>query len=132
MIMTVGIGHRLPTLQVTVAAPPCDQLYRPTRTVDAIVDTGFSGDLALPPEIIAELWLDSIGTFPSTLANGSVMRTRWYRACVSVGLIERMCVVTELPTALLGTGFLDDLKVTIQNSKVHIDGAFVDLNRRVS
>ena len=126
--------RKSPTVRVSVASKPWDQdqLYRPTKTVNAIVDTGFTGGLALPQKIIDELELYYLGTSSSTFANGTVSQTRRYHGFVEVGLIAKECVVSECPTVLLGMGFLHDLKVTIQNGIAHIDGAFVDLNKRVS
>lgn len=42
------------------------------QPVDAVIDTGFSGSLTLPPAIIAALQLAWLGREEGTLADGSV------------------------------------------------------------
>ena len=44
---------------------------RQQRTVDGVIDTGFSGDLTLPTEVIALLGLTWLGREPGILADGS-------------------------------------------------------------
>ncbi len=45
------------------------------REIEAVIDTGYSGNLALPPELVAELELPFVIRSRSALADGTV---RWW------------------------------------------------------
>ncbi len=51
-------------------------------SVDAVVDTGYSGHLTLPPSIVASLGLRPAGTSRAMLADGSEVRFNFYGATV--------------------------------------------------
>ena len=52
------------------------------HTVDGVIDTGFSGDLTLPPAVIATLGLTWLGREPGILADGSTDLFEVYSAIV--------------------------------------------------
>ena len=52
------------------------------REIDAAVDTGFTGFLTLPPEVVSELELEFAGYRQMMLADGSVVHLETYRATV--------------------------------------------------
>ena len=52
------------------------------RVVDAVVDTGFTGFLTLPPDLVAELGLPFETTGHATLADGSEVSFDTYRVAV--------------------------------------------------
>ena len=43
----------------------------PEREVDAVIDTGYSGSLSLPPSLVAELELPYVLSSKATLADGT-------------------------------------------------------------
>lgn len=51
-----------------------------SATVEAVFDTGFTGDLTLPPGIVAELGLPLLGSRRSVLADGSRIALDVHRA----------------------------------------------------
>jgi predicted aspartyl protease len=51
-----------------------------SEEVEAIIDTGFNGDLALPPTSVAVLGLPVIGSYPAALADGSQITLNCYEA----------------------------------------------------
>ncbi|MBI3466656.1 MAG: clan AA aspartic protease [Planctomycetes bacterium] len=55
---------------------------RQQRTVDAVIDTGFSGDLTLPSAVIAALGLKWLGRERGILADGSTDLFDVYSAAV--------------------------------------------------
>ena len=64
-------------IQVVVGNADSEQ-----RQVEAVIDTGFSGYLTLPPALIALLHLAWLGREPGILADGSVDLFDVYRASV--------------------------------------------------
>ena len=52
------------------------------RTVDGVIDTGFSGDLTLPVAVIASLRLTWLGREPGILADGNTDLFDVYSAVV--------------------------------------------------
>ena len=64
-------------IQLVVVGP-----NRQQRTVDAVIDTGFSGDLTLPPSVIASLDLTWLGREPGILADGGTDLFDVYSAIV--------------------------------------------------
>ena len=57
-------------LEAVVTLHVQDQAGR-TREVDAVIDTGFNGYLALPPTLVAGLGLPVVGDGEAILADGS-------------------------------------------------------------
>ena len=64
-------------IQLVVVGP-----NRQQRTVDGVIDTGFSGDLTLPTAVIASLGLTWLGREPGILADGSTDLFDVYSAVV--------------------------------------------------
>lgn len=50
-----------------------------TRSVQAVIDTGFTDHLTLPPDIVGELGLPLRGSADVTLADGSIETLPMYR-----------------------------------------------------
>jgi clan AA aspartic protease len=48
--------------------------------VEAVVDTGFTGSLCLPPEIVRSLSMPFVGRGVAVLADGSTVETSYHRA----------------------------------------------------
>lgn len=53
------------------------------KTLSVVVDTGFTGWLTLPPDLIRELGLQHRGSRRATLADGSVAWVELYAALIS-------------------------------------------------
>lgn len=57
--------------------------------VEATVDTGFTGALCLPPDLVRSLSLPLVGRGVAVLADGSAVETRYHRARVVWHGLER-------------------------------------------
>lgn len=77
MMRGVVNEHCEATLQLTINGPNGQELE-----LEAIVDTGFTGSLTLPPDIITSLGLPWRMRGSATLANGSVDQFDIYAARV--------------------------------------------------
>ncbi|WP_309741505.1 MULTISPECIES: clan AA aspartic protease [unclassified Chamaesiphon] len=82
--------------------------------VDAVIDTGFNGDLILPIEIVSELGLVPQGYQKATLGDGSISQFRVYVATV-IWDGERKLVEVNSATAgiLIGMGLLEGYKLEV-------------------
>lgn len=78
-----------------------------TLDIDAVVDTGFNGELTLPREQIKALGLPEATVTEVTLADGRVRDVPMYDAeAVLAGVLQEV-FITEAPTTpLIGTGLL--------------------------
>lgn len=76
MILGSVDSHLHPRIPVEIDGPS-------PRTVEAVVDTGFDGDLTLPRELVEELGLVSAGERKGTLADGSEITFSVYDATVT-------------------------------------------------
>jgi len=86
-----------------------------STAVEAVVDTGSTGALTLPPEVIARLGLPYFGPALARLADGRVTHTRTYVAEVEWVGGPRSCIADAagLDVALVGTTLLDGRVLTI-------------------
>ena len=90
-----------PALPVQVAGPTG------TLEVEAVVDTGFNGELTLPREQIEVLGLPEATITEVTLADGRVREVPMYDAEAVLAGLSREVFITEAPTTpLVGTGLL--------------------------
>jgi clan AA aspartic protease len=82
--------------------------------VDAVINTGFNGDLILPIEIVSELGLVPQGYQKATLGDGTISQFRVYAATV-IWDGERKLVEVNSATAgiLIGMGLLDGYKLEV-------------------
>jgi clan AA aspartic protease len=96
-------------LQVVVSG------IRAQAKVDAVIDTGFSGELCLPIETAIQLGLELCGIEFYELADGAIQRANVFKAKVEWFSKEREVevVLTESPQALVGTGMLMGKKVEL-------------------
>jgi clan AA aspartic protease len=81
---------------------------RTQAKVDAVIDTGFSGDLCLPIQVAIQIGLELCGVEFYELADGSIQRTNVFRAKVEWFEEEKEVevILTESRSALIGTGML--------------------------
>ena len=83
--------------------------------VDAVIDTGYSGSLTLPPSLVAELELPYVLSSKATLADDTEVGFSVYRATVlwdSKPLRIEADAVGSTP--LVGMSLLDDHDLSIQ------------------
>lgn len=73
----VGEGAREALLTLSVSGPSGKR-----AELEAVVDTGFTGALCLPPETISDLRLPFVGRGAAVLADGRAVETRYYRGQV--------------------------------------------------
>ena len=110
-----AIGSELPSLKyrlaVAVAGP-----RRVFREVETTIDTGFTGWLALPIDVIRELELTRHGQRPARLASGAVELFDSYGALISWDEQVRPVPVHEVGSGpLLGMCMLLDYRLTAEN-----------------
>jgi predicted aspartyl protease len=68
--------------------------------VEATVDTGFTGSLCLPPDVVRYLSVPFIGRGVAMLADGSTVETSYHRARLP-GRIRSATVTGRKPSARL-------------------------------
>jgi clan AA aspartic protease len=98
-----------PALSVNVVGP--------TRNleVDAIIDTGFNGELTLSSNQIEALGLPEATVTEVTLADGRVRDVQLYDAKALLSGVAREVFVAEAPTTpLVGTGLLRGFSLYIE------------------
>jgi len=78
-----------------------------TQEVEVVIDTGFTGYLTLPLEIIQRLGLDSLNASDAMLADGSSVRFNLYSVIVEWEEVQRNVEVIEAANVpLLGMSLL--------------------------
>ena len=106
------------------------QLHGPngvSQTIDTIVDTGYSRNLTVSPQLVADLALPFVTTARAQLADGSVIVHSVYSATV---IWDGQALLLELDeadtTPLVGMSMLDghDLHIEIRS------GGHVTIERR--
>jgi clan AA aspartic protease len=92
--------------------------------VDAVVDTGFNGDLILPIEMVLELELVPQGYQKATLGDGTISQFRVYAGTVIWDGSRKLVEVNAATSGvLIGMGLLEGYKLevnTIPNGIVTI------------
>lgn len=85
------------------------------QTVEALLDTGFSGHLTLPPDAVARLGLEHAERMPMTLADGQRIEVSLYRGFAQwLGEVRRISVIATDGPPLLGMSLLAGGKITIR------------------
>lgn len=88
--------------------------YSQEVLVDAIMDTGFTGFLTLPEQLIANLALAFAGTTQATLGNGSEVHMDIFEGVVLWDNQERhVPVLAAAGDALVGMSMLSGYRVTL-------------------
>ena len=84
------------------------------RNVEADVDTGFTGWLTLPSEIIQELGLVRYGRRPTTLANNAASWSYLYRVLLAWHDVLRWTPALQSEgQPLIGMALLSDCRLTV-------------------
>lgn len=106
------VSSRFPYLLIHI------EIRRGSHDVEALIDTGFDGGVALPPEMIMN------GEPPDgyqrwKLANGSTVLAPFYRGTVQIGkfLPFRMLVVAMGQGPVIGRGVTDRFTVIFKKGK---------------
>ena len=85
------------------------------RAIEAVIDTGFTGFLAIPYGVVAELGLPFVNTSLAILADGSESTLNVYRAIVFWnGEPRYVRAYAAGTTPLVGMRMLDDHDLSIQ------------------
>jgi clan AA aspartic protease len=116
-MITGAVSPKLQALlELMVVGPTSNQ-----RLVDAVIDTGFSGHLTLPPSIISALNLIWLGREQGVLADGTVDAFEVYRAIVIWEGKPRFIDVAEVDApSLIG---MSSLERHVLNIEVYSGGA---------
>lgn len=85
------------------------------KSIKAIIDTGYSGSLILPSEMIKELDLICYATQEGVLGNGSVHRFNVHEASVIWdGKVQSIEINSAEAGPLVGMGLLEGYEVRIE------------------
>lgn len=78
------------------------------QTIDALIDTGFNGELLLPLQVAIPLGLQLAGAAPYRLADGSISQQMLFSASIDWGTRRKPATVNVVhsDTPLIGGGLL--------------------------
>jgi clan AA aspartic protease len=98
---------------ITVTVLPAES-GRTSLDVRAVIDTGFTGDLALPTELVSSLSLPERGFVEVRLADGSTAARRLHEASILWHGVPRRVLVYQVDAdALVGMSLLRGSTVSI-------------------
>ena|SRR6266446_5737209 len=103
-------SHRQPFLPIELAG------LHGTITLQALVDTGFDGDLCVPLAMAMTIGLELKDADYVELADGSIRRELIFRGTVRVGDLlpkEGEIVLTDSEQPLVGAGLFEGLRLEI-------------------
>ena len=103
-------SHGQPFLPVELSG------LRGTVTLQALVDTGFDGDLCIPLALAMTIGLELKDADYVELADGSIRRELIFRGNVRIGDLaprEGEIVLTDSDQPLIGAGMFEKLKLEI-------------------
>jgi clan AA aspartic protease len=93
------------------------------RRMEAVIDTGFDGDLCLPVSVAIELGLALRAVMKVELADGTIKQELVFAG--QVKLAERnekvRIVLTEANEALLGTNLISYLEIDFEGGQVRLE-----------
>lgn len=108
--MTGTVSNRHALLAVVFRLPD-----KPTLSVEFVIDTGFTGELTLPPAAIASLGLPYSHSDVVRLADNSAVKVPVYIATLLWnGQIREVSVLATGRRPLLGTALLNDQELRVQ------------------
>jgi len=108
--------YRQPRVRITVAGTH-DEI-----SVDAVIDTGFDGDLCLPTQIAIELGLELRDVMSVGLADGALKQELLFAGVVQLGRRRKAVniLLTESEDTLLGTNLLSYLELDFVHRTVRL------------
>lgn len=110
MITGVVTARREAVVALEVLAP-----NGVSRTLDAVVDTGFNGFIALPAEVVASLGFVRKGSAVATLGDGSEALIPLYRAAILWdGQMKRVEAFSVDSAAMVGMALLSGFTLFIE------------------
>ena len=87
---------------------------RDFKSIEVVVDTGFTGFLTLPQTVINEIGLDTFGQRPAILANGDMRLFDVYGAVIQWEGRERAAIVHASDgKSLLGMALLSGNRIVV-------------------
>lgn len=94
------------------------EVRQQTHGVDALLDTGFDGDVALPPELVVA-GQSPDGYLPCQLADGSEVLTPFYLGVVRVGDLGAFPIVIIAlgDEPLVGRGVSDRFRIILDHGQ---------------
>ncbi len=99
-----------PLVQLAVVAAGGEERR---HEMEAVLDTGFSGFLALPSDVIEALGLEQVGWEEFVTASGAKYFPGKYEAIIVFGRREQMVEIVEAAEPLIGAALLSGYKVCI-------------------
>jgi clan AA aspartic protease len=88
---------------------------RVPKSIRAVIDTGYTGDLMLPKYLVESLGLTVQGRQPAMLGDGTVKIFRMYAGSIIWdGQTRRIEINSSESEALVGMGLLEDYKLEIE------------------
>jgi clan AA aspartic protease len=83
--------------------------------LEVLIDTGFTGELTLPSELIEALGLEFLDTSKAELANGVFIESDIYSAkCIWHDEVREIAVMRMESQALIGMELLENSRLTIE------------------
>ena len=105
-------SSRFPYIQITL------QVLDRSLKVETLIDTGFDGDVTLPPKMILN-GKSPRGYLPWTLASGAKINAPYFLGKIKIGKFKATDVlITALgDEPLIGRGVTDKFKVTFDHGR---------------
>ena len=111
----VGARGVEPVLPIHVLADDGDGETRAVLRLDAAVDTGFEGELTLPPDVIRSSGFEYLGEVPTVLADGTRRVAEAYLArVVWHGREKPVEALAEDADPLVGMGLLSSSELGVE------------------
>jgi predicted aspartyl protease len=106
------VSNRFPYLPVRL------HVGNQTHDLEALLDTGFDGDIAVPAALVAGL-ANPLGYFRWSLADGSGISAPYYEGALRVGPVGPFAVaVMELGAEpIIGVGAIEELVITLDHAQ---------------
>jgi clan AA aspartic protease len=110
MILGNVNGNREAIIQIAVMSD-----RKKLKSVKAVIDTGYTGDLMLSRAIVDELGLSLRGLQEAVLGDGSIQMLRMYAGSVIWdGQIRRIEINASETESLVGMGLLEGYKLEME------------------
>jgi clan AA aspartic protease len=110
MILGIVNANREAVIQIAVVSDS-----KNIKSVKAVIDTGYTGDLMLSRAIVDELGLTLRGLQEAVLGNGSIQMFRMYAGSVIWdGQVRRIEINASETESLVGMGLLEGYKFEME------------------
>jgi clan AA aspartic protease len=84
------------------------------EAISAVVDTGFTGELTLPPSAMRDFNYNQFGTYEITLSDGSTVEVQVFEGLIDwFGKKQSILVLQTDSDALLGMKLMRDCRLTM-------------------